>query len=295
MPPLRKVAGRLVRSNPLTRDAFVLLKRRGVQRSPHVNLYHCCTQKTASQWFRRIFSSDLFFRSTGLLMVPYRGIDDGAGGVGLNRARITEAFPKHTMVTHLYVDHPTYAAIPKPGSHKSFFVMRDPRDIVVSWYFHALSPTTAQLGPIPDMRRRLVGESFDEGMRYVIDTVIGFGTVDAQMSWLRATPDPAVAIFRYEDLAADNRAFLARLFAHLDIGMPDGDFDRLVDRFAFHRLSGGRTAGEEDPQSHYRKGVPGDWRNYFDADLERYFRAAAGDALDILGYASRPEVSRPIR
>jgi hypothetical protein len=36
---------------------------------------------------------------------------------------------------------------------------------------------------------------------------------------------------------------------------------------------------------HYRKGVAGDWRNYFDPPLRAYFREVTGDLLDALGYA----------
>jgi Sulfotransferase domain len=35
---------------------------------------------------------------------------------------------------------------------------------------------------------------------------------------------------------------------------------------------------------HYRKGVAGDWQNYFDSSLRRHFREVTGDLLDVLGY-----------
>lgn len=131
-PGLRKRSVRLLRRSPAIQAALVELKRtRVAQRSPHRNLYHCCTQKTASQWFRRLFTSAMFFDYTGLQMVPYTGQED-AFGLGLRYATITEPFPRHTAVAHLYVDRATYDAIPKAPSYKTFFVLRDPRDIVVS-------------------------------------------------------------------------------------------------------------------------------------------------------------------
>jgi hypothetical protein len=30
-------------------------RRRVVRRSPHQNIYYCCTQRTGSQWFKRVF------------------------------------------------------------------------------------------------------------------------------------------------------------------------------------------------------------------------------------------------
>jgi hypothetical protein len=100
------------------------------QRSPFDNIYHCCTQKTASQWFRGIFADPVFADYTGLESVPF--ID-----LGLRGTSIKTAFPVGSVVTHLYIDYPTYQAIPKPERFRVFFVMRDPRDAVVSWYFSA--------------------------------------------------------------------------------------------------------------------------------------------------------------
>ena len=39
--------------------------------SPFDNVYHCCTQKTASQWFRGIFADPAFADHTGLEEVPF--------------------------------------------------------------------------------------------------------------------------------------------------------------------------------------------------------------------------------
>src|SRR5262245_50465586 len=54
---------------------------------------------------------------------------------------------------------------------------------------------------------------------------------------------------------------------------------------SFSRLSGGRTAGEEDRASFFRKGVAGDWRRWLSSQQVAEFNEAAGDLLDALGYA----------
>jgi len=92
-------------------------------------------------------------------------------------------------------------------------------------------------------------------------------------------------VFRYEDLAADNKAFLAKLLKYLDVAMPEPELEALADKYAFEKLAGDRPQGQEDIQSHYRKGIAGDWKNCFDeANLEQ-FRQATGDLLETLGYA----------
>jgi hypothetical protein len=57
-----------------------------------------------------------------------------------------------------------------------------------------------------------------------------------------------------------------------------------MQRFSFSRLSQGRAPGEEDPTSHYRRGVAGDWRGHLKAEHLDAFRARYGDLVERLGY-----------
>lgn len=258
-------------------------KQRRIARSRFDNIFHCCTQKTASQWFRNVFNDPIFTDHTGLGTIPYVAL-------GLRYARLEGAFPTSSVVVHLYVDYPTYLAVPKPESYRTFFVLRDPRDIVVSWYFHARNmhgkPRTATDwdGPMDEMRETLHRLGPQDGMRYMIDQVAAFGTFDAQRSWLEAGADPHVRLFRYEDLAADNRAFLKQLMDYLEVPMSESALDHLNANTTFQRLAGGRKQGEERKSEHYRKGVAGDWRNHFDDAIQRHFREVTGDLVEALGY-----------
>ena len=58
----------------------------------------------------------------------------------------------------------------------------------------------------------------------------------------------------------------------------------VVQRKSFERLSGGRAKGQENVQSHYRKGQPGDWRNHFTPAHTARFAQEFGDLLITLGY-----------
>jgi hypothetical protein len=200
------------------------------------NIYHCCTQKTASQWFRQVFADPVFFRYSGLSMVPYEVIglrfarthsEDVAlpvkwtmpwvkEGRDLDAAAseriLRRGFPRRTVATHLYVDCGTYSAIPKRGSHRTFFVLRDPRDIVVSWYYSARY-SHENISVIPELRAALKGLEPQEGFRRVIDTLQWWRSFDAQRSWARS----GEKIFRYEDLAADELRFTKNLLDFLDV------------------------------------------------------------------------------
>jgi hypothetical protein len=275
----------LASRNPVLRPLWQAYRQqRRVARSPFDNIFHCCTQKTASQWFRNVFNDPAFTDHTGLETVAYIAL-------GLRHAHLQGAFPTGSVIVHLYVDYPTYLSVPKPERYRSFFVLRDPRDIVVSWYFHARNPhgrprnATDWEGPMDEMREALGRLSFQDGMCYMIDQVADFGTFAAQRSWLDGESDPNVRLFRYEDLARDNRVFLKDLLDYLQVPMSEEALDGLHANTAFERLAGGRRQGEERASEHYRKGVAGDWRNHFDAVIERHFRATTGDLLEVLGYA----------
>ena len=70
-----------------------------------------------------------------------------------------------------------------------------------------------------------------------------------------------------------------------DIRLPRDDLQQLLHEYRFERLSGGRLPGVQDTASHYRKGIAGNWRNYFDGMTERAMRDTTGDLVTRLGYA----------
>jgi hypothetical protein len=248
-----------------------------IQRSPYQNVYYCCTQKTGSQWFKRILSDPIFYRYTGLRPYLYREL-------GLRQAKFDGALPEGTVGTHLYIAHPTYLEIPKPERYRTFFILRDPRDISVSWYFSARY-SHAPIDPIPRLRRDLGQLSLHDGLKYSIDSLEEFGLFWAQRSWMNLEQDrDRIKILRYEDFSKDNRRFLEGLMGYMSVVMPDAVFASLYERHAFKRITRGREAGIEDQHKHYRKGISGDWRNYFDDSLRTYFREVTGDLLDVLGY-----------
>lgn len=62
----------------------------------------------------------------------------------------------------------------------------------------------------------------------------------------------------------------------------------VIEQHRFERLTG-RTRGEENVKSHYRKGVPGDWQNHFEAEHVRAFKDRYNDLLLKLGYEDDPD------
>lgn len=241
------------------------------------NIYYCCSQKTGSQWLKQVLIDPAFYQATGLKVLPYLAL-------GMKYARVDETMPLHTVLTHLYASYDAYAAIPKPARFKTFYVVRDPRDAVVSWYFSARFSHNL-IDPIPWLRERLDAADFEDGMIFLIDTLAEWQFFDGQRSWLVAgRSDPSVRIFRYEDLAKDEVAFLRDLFGYLDVEMSDQEFIGLCERHAFARYAQGRDKGVEDQSSHFRRGASGDWREKFTDRIRDHFDATTGDLVSVLGY-----------
>ncbi|HZZ80857.1 MAG TPA: sulfotransferase domain-containing protein [Gemmataceae bacterium] len=234
-----------------------------------VNIYHCSMNKAASQWVRGILADERTYRYCGLdALIP---------------ATKTGPFPPGTIVSPLYVDYPSFAAIEKPAAHKAFFVMRDPRDVLVSWYF-SLKLSHPPSAEVRRVRAELAQMSEAEGLGYSLEFLRERGMFERQRSWLGAG-DERVLLLRYEDLIGPNQAAVfEQLLRHCEIAMPRRVLDEVLAAHAFEAVSG-RPRGKEDPHSHYRKGVAGDWRNHFDADLATRFREVIGDLLEKCRYA----------
>ncbi len=231
-------------------------------------------KKLLASGFRKSLTIKYFFQNTGLIVERY-------WKTGL-RQESYKSVPLRRVASALYIIHPDYLVIPKPKRYKTFFVTRDPRDLVVSFYF-STKYSHQLIAYIPTMRTALASLSIGEGLKYAIDALDELGVFEAQRSWLD-TEDEQHKIFRYEDLARDNRTFLRQLLNYLKVEISEENFNLLYNRHTYENYSKGRPQGKEDINSHYRKGVSGDWKDYFDEDVMKHFRNVTDDLVEALDY-----------
>ena len=167
-------------------------------------------------------------------------------------------------------------------------LFRDPRDMVVSGYFshrnsHPLKADGVTWRELVRHRINLLKMDKDDGMAAEVEFSGYF--LDHMLSWNYDAPN--ILAVRMEDLISDSVVWWRQMLAHwevLDL-LPDGYLDELLRTYSFDQLAGGgRKIGEEDETSHYRKGVPGDWRNHLTADHLKLFRKRYGDLVERLGY-----------
>ena len=79
-------------------------------------------------------------------------------------------------------------------------------------------------------------------------------------------------------------AAIGGLLEFLGVSATPDMIRRCRDAAEFSRWSGGRDKGEEEKSSFFRKGVVGDWENYFNDASFEVFRKQTGDLLHELGY-----------
>ncbi len=156
------------------------------------------------------------------------------------------------------------------------FICRDGRDIAVSGWYHLKRQYGAEKAePLPAYAKRIAS--------------IWRQDYERAMAFSAGNPGACVHL-RYEDLHQNPAPELVRVFDFLGL---DSSIDIVEDCLAacnFGALAGGRERGQESLESHFRKGIVGDWRNHFDADTRAMFDAEAGDLLAKLGYTREIDV-----
>ncbi len=251
-----------------------------------VNVFHCCVQKTASQWIRKVFSDPRCVRASGLSPFNfYENINDAEQKPRLSPDfHFDTPFPNDTVVTPLYINYSSFCSIPKPALYKAFFVVRDPRDLVVSWYFSARY-SHDQVDEIQPHRNSLGSLSTTEGLIFSIRQLASAQYFSSIHSWLEAPKqDDNIKIFKFEELTAPAHTdIFEALFDHCGIKIPKSTLEAVLKRYSFRQMAQ-RHQGVEDASSHYRKGLVGDWVHYFDESVEEVFRDETGDLLERLGY-----------
>ena len=245
------------------------------------NVFHCCLQKTATQWFMGLLREAA--QSSGVRLLPL------TGGNVIPRPRGWEerlrAIPDGTIVTPLYIRAPDFLSIYDGRPFKAFYVFRDPRDIVVSDYFSLKKTHPIQNEYYAEWRHRLNTLSQVDGISARIEN----------MDWNFFTPlrewaevrDPRILLLKYEEFFGDGLfENTVALLEHLEISVGRPRLEKILEARSFAKLSKLPGAGSADASSHYRKGTPGDWRNHFTAEHIGQFKAATGDLLIRLGYES---------
>ena len=155
------------------------------------------------------------------------------------------------------------------------YVMRDGRDAAASIIDQKMRLLRAETHRPYDTRtRRSDLESFVRKWLEVTQLARDFD---------RAWPNRMITL-RYETLIRDPHKEIARAVRFLGAGHDVNQIAACVAHGALEKWSGGRAPGEADPDSFFRKGVTGDWLEFFSDDEQDYLTARLGKRLAEIGY-----------
>lgn len=174
-------------------------------------------------------------------------------------------------------------------------IIRDPRDMAISAYFsHRYSHPLARWPELLDHRKRLDAIDLKAGLlldfQFTDDLVTDgykISVFPAMRNW--RYNNPSILELRFEDLLGDFEVEMTKILTylfHLDSSDPRtiSRIRSLLQINSFNMMTGGRLPGEMDPYHHYRKGVIGDWRQYFSQEHKMWFKERYGDFLIEHGY-----------
>jgi hypothetical protein len=180
---------------------------------------------------------------------------------------------------YIHAREPYLSLLTAPG-RATIFIYRDPRDMLVSHVFYATEMHTGH-GMYAYYNERL--SSMEERLNAAIEgiTELGFELAsvrqryEAYIGWL---DQPEVMCLRFEDLILEREVTLARLLGYFEVR----GFDLSIPHPQAIKIL--KVAIAPKKSGTFRKGQPGDWREYFTAANKVRFKEIAGDILIRLGY-----------
>ena len=234
--------------------------------------------KSGTSWLERMLAAYPGYEVLLPPQVTAYEMDHGGSEQYELPARALQDWDSMLAIVKMHVHgSPNNVAVLRAAGLRYVVLYRDLRDVAVSYYFYVRHT------PWHPQHERFRHLSPQDGL-----DAFGRYSAAAYAAWVRswsARRDPEASLMlRYEDLlSAPVGRFqaVARLFA-LD-STPE-TIEAIVQQHAFRRLSGGRAQGQDKPDSFFRKGIAGDWRNHFTPALRHLYKERIGDFLVDYGY-----------
>jgi hypothetical protein len=228
-------------------------------------IFHVTQYKAGSQWIHNLL----------LKCAPERVVTPKLWA----RHFTNDALIPGAIYPTVYVTKSVFDRTKKPENYRHFAIFRDLRDTAVSAYF-SLQVSHPKVGSIDKIRRKLSSRTVEDGMVWILRNWL---PINAKIgsSWFKSG-EPWI---RYEDLLENDLQILDETIRKKCVPeLDEKSFAEAVCSCRFENLSEGRKRGEENIAAHTRKGLAGDWRNYFTPKIKKEFKRRYADLLILSGY-----------
>jgi aryl sulfotransferase len=176
----------------------------------------------------------------------------------------------------------------------ALYLIRDPRDVAVSWAHHADVPLAVAVEGLCSPQAALARST-----RRLEDQVRQrLGTWSQHVrSWTEDPPFP-VHVLRYEDCLADPVPTFHAAFTFAGVDASMKEMARAVERASFDRLSAQeKVRGFRERQStrnpFFRSGTAGSWKETLPGDLAQRLLDEHGEVMASYGYTTESAIAGP--
>jgi tetratricopeptide (TPR) repeat protein len=230
-------------------------------------IVHCSHHKAGTHWFQKI-----------LLQMATR--------FGLKFQYSEQEQPEED--TDIFFQVASQVDFSTLRSYRGSHIIRDPRDVVISGYFYHLwcqENWCRQPKSYYDNRSYqevLNALPQEEGIALEMKTVTRW-TIRNMIKWDYSNPN--IIEVKYEELIKDEEAGFDKIFQHY--GLSEAEISESLDIVRQHTFKqmAKRQPGQEDRNSIFRKGISGDWKNYFTSEHIQLFEELFPGGLVKLGYS----------
>lgn len=159
---------------------------------------------------------------------------------------------------------------------RPLIMVRDPRDVWVSYYFHRIyhNQNASLRQAIEYHEKGCEKEQLTKFVKLHLNSPDKFHPYFSYekfvLSWKEQVEKKEQLWIRYEDLHSNTLDILRQVVQHFSFRLEDKKLVNAISENTFEKASGGRKQGDGDPTSHKRKGIVGDWKNYFTDELNNY-------------------------
>jgi hypothetical protein len=228
--------------------------------------------KGGSSWFAHMLSSLPGFCE----YTPSKWTQEGENASGIYNGFVSEFYLKLAVVKgHTWGYTENVRELRKQGAGKYIITVRDPRDCLISAYWY--------------IKRRPCHWDYDKvtslGLEdYITDKLESGEFKDRFVRWLELwieNADENALFVRYENLLADTKSEMKRVFDFIDFSVSDELLDQIISQQSFENKAK-RTRGRENTNSFLRKGVASEWHEVFSDHQKQLSEEQCGDAVQHL-------------
>ncbi len=238
--------------------------------------------KTGSQWVRDVLSAPSIASRNGFFLVkPLENELDPLKNPVLFQEQWREAESGSFFAPVYDISFPIWQEVADKND-RAVIILRDPRDMLVSWmYSQCYSHTANRVTGI--WRNLMLSVSIRARLAL---SILRFNVwKETYDSWSdnKSNLPANVYVTSYENILNQQVPEFSKIARFLGWQVGDDDISKVVAEFSFYKRSG-RKQGDENSASHYRKGIAGDWKNYFDRKSGGFFEALYPSLLKNSGY-----------